>query len=425
MVRRLDLDRNTVIMPQATQAAFDARVGVDDERLTGAATSASGIRIALHGDLASVERDWRAFEKIADGTVFQSFDWVSLWQRHIGQLEGVRPVIVTGRDDHGQLLFLLPLSIERGGLARRLTFLGTTLCDYNGPLLAPEFGARVDAARFRDVWSEILGRLQSHPDFGFDVVHFDKMQRTVGAQPNPFIELGVIPHANGAYLTKLGADWESFYADKRSSSTRRRDRTKRKKLGEFGEVKFVTAEGEALSATLETLMDQKSKAFSAMGVTNIFALPGYSDFYHELARMQGFVHVSRLDVGDQVAAANLGLIFRGSYYHLLASYNGGELSKFGPGAAHLHDLLRYAMERSCQAFDFTIGDERYKQEWSDGHIVLFDHVSAATARGCAAAAKLYAIGRTKHFIKQNPALWEKAYRIRAFIGPMMKRLRGN
>ena len=138
-------------------------------------------------DLASVERDWRAFEQIADGTVFQSFDWVSLWQHHIGQRQGVRPVVVTGRDSHGQLLFLLPLSIERGGLARRLTWLGTTLCDYNGPLLAPDFGARVDATRFRDVWSAILGRLQSHPDYGFDVVHFDKMQRTVGPQDNPFI----------------------------------------------------------------------------------------------------------------------------------------------------------------------------------------------------------------------------------------------
>ena len=414
-------------MPQATQAAFDARVGVEDGQLTGArpAAAATEVRIALEDDLASVERDWRAFEQIADGTVFQSFDWVSLWQQHIGQRQGVRPIVVTGRDSHGQLLFLLPLAIERGSLARRLTFLGTTLCDYNGPLLAPECGARVDAARFRDVWSGILGRLQSHPDYGFDVVHFDKMQRTVGAQANPFIELGVIPHANGAYLTKLGTDWEGFYADKRSSATRRRDRSKRKKLGEFGEVKFVTAEGaEGLAATLETLMDQKSKAFAAMGVTNIFALPGYHDFYHALSRMQGFAHVSRLDAGEQVAAANLGLIFRGSYYHLLASYNGGELSKYGPGAAHLHDLLRYAMERSCQAFDFTIGDERYKQEWSDGHIVLFDHISPASVRGCIAAAKLYAVGRAKHAIKQNPALWDKAYKVRALAGPVTKRLRG-
>jgi CelD/BcsL family acetyltransferase involved in cellulose biosynthesis len=413
-------------MSQATQAAFDARVGVDEGRFTGApsAAAATEIRIALHDDLAAVERDWRAFEKIADGTVFQSFDWVSLWQHHIGRREGVRPAIVTGRDSQGKLLFLLPLSIERGGLGRRLTFLGTTLCDYNGPLLAPEFGARVDAARFRDIWSEILGRLQCHPDFGFDVVHFDKMQRTVGAQANPFIGLGVIPHANGAYLTKLDGDWENFYAGKRSSTTRRRDRTKRKKLGEMGEIRFVTAEGPEAHSTLETLMDQKSKSFAAMGVTNIFALPGYSDFYHALSRMQSLVHVSRLDVGDQVAAANLGLIFRGSYYHLLASYNGGELSKHSPGATHLHDLLRYAMDRSCQVFDFTIGDERYKQEWSDGHIVLFDHISPASVRGAIVAAKLYGVGRAKHFIKQNPALWDKAYKVRAFIGPVMKRLRG-
>src|SRR5262245_17019491 len=110
-------------MPQATQAAFDARVGIDDGALSGAQpTTAEGeIRIALHDDLASVERDWRAFEQFADGTVFQSFDWVSLWQQHIGQRDGVRPAIVTGRDSQGQLLFLLPLSVERGSLARRLT----------------------------------------------------------------------------------------------------------------------------------------------------------------------------------------------------------------------------------------------------------------------------------------------------------------
>jgi len=413
-------------MPQATQAAFDARVGVEDGSLAAARPAVDGVRLAVHDDLAAVERDWRAFEKIADGTVFQSYDWVSLWQHHIGRRNGVQPIVVTGHDRQGQLLFLLPLGIERGGLVRRLTWLGTKLCDYNGPLLAPDFGARVDGPRFRELWSAICARLQGHPQYRFDVVHFDKMQRVVGSQPNPFVGLGVIPHANGAYVTRLGADWESFYTEKRSSATRRRDRTKRKKLGEFGEVKFVTAQGAPeLSTTLETLMDQKSKSFAAMGVTNIFALPGYSDFYHALSRMQGFVHVSRLDVGTQVAAANLGLIFRDSYYHLLASYNGGDLSKYGPGAAHLHDLLRYAMERSCQAFDFTIGDERYKQEWSDGHIVLFDHISPATARGCIAAAKLYAVGRAKHFIKQNPALWDKAYKVRAFIGPAMKRLRGH
>ena len=415
-------------MPQATQAAFDARIGFGEEspaeagRLSAAAQS--DIRIAVHEDLAAIERDWRAFEQTADGTVFQSFDWLSIWQHHIGRRNGVMPAIVTGRDSHGQLLFLLPLAVEQGGLARRLTWLGTELCDYNGPLLAPEFAKRVDPARFAELWREIMARLRSHPRLLFDVVTLDKMQNTVGAQPNPFIGLGITPHADGAYLTHLGGDWDKFYADKRSSATRRRDRTKRKKLGEFGEVRFITPADADLAATLDTLMEQKSQAFAAMGVTDIFALPGYREFYHALAGKRDLTHVSRLDVGAQTAAANLGLIFRGSYYHLLASYDGGELSKYGPGAAHMHDLIRFAIERGCGTFDFTIGDERYKQEWCDGQIMLFDHVSAATLRGCPAALRFAVVGRLKRFIKQTPALWAVAYKVRAFIGPMMRRLRG-
>lgn len=418
-------------MPQATQAAFDARVGLDEEALTEirrAPVAVPGaLRLAVHESLAAIEQDWRAFEQIADGTVFQSFDWLSTWQRHIGSVSGVVPAVVTGRDDRGQLLFLLPLAIETHGFARRLTWLGTALCDYNGPLLAPDFSKRVGPSEFSRQWSEIMLRLQGHPRLRFDVVDLDKMQDTVGAQQNPFMALGAWPHADNAYATPLGVDWETFYHAKRSSSTRRRDRTKRKKLAECGEVRFVNPDGvDDLAATLGTLIEQKSQSFAAMGVGNIFERPGHHAFYDTLATdpaLRGVVHVSRLDVGAQTVAANLGLVFRGRYYHLLASYDGGELSKFGPGAAHMHDLMRAAIERGCSAFDFTIGDERYKAEWCDGQITLYDHVRPVTLRGVVAAAWIFAVGRAKRCIKQTPALWNAAYKLRTFIGPMMKRLR--
>ena len=90
----------------------------------------------------------------------------------------------------------------------------------------------------------------------------------------------------------------------------------------------------------------------------------------------------------------------------------------------MHDLLRTAIERGCATFDFTIGDERYKQEWCDTKIVLFDHVAPVTVRGIPAAFQFAAVGRIKHFIKQTPALWDAVYKVRAFIGPLMRRLRG-
>jgi CelD/BcsL family acetyltransferase involved in cellulose biosynthesis len=415
-------------MAQATQAALHARVDVDLRSAPGEARSATAgaadIRLSLHADLSSVEREWRAFEQAADCTVFQTFDWVSAWQRHIGAREGVNPVIIAGRGANGALLFLLPLAIEPGRLSRRLTWLGSDLCDYNAPLLAADFSGRFSPTQFKAVWADVLERLASHPDFRFDLVHFTKMPERVGAQANPLLALSTSLNPSGAYSAQLTESWDTFYA-KRSSATRRRDRTKRKRLAEFGEVRFVTAgKPDDIARTLGVLMEQKAKSFAAMGVANLFARPGHREFYRDIAATlcgRGHAHVSSLDVGTTVAAANLGLMFGGRYYHLLASYDAGEVSRFGPGVAHLQELIRYSIEHRCTVFDFTIGDERYKREWCDTEHKLYDHVSVANARGVIDGALLVGRRRVKRWIKQTPALWNAFFKARAWLGSLRPR----
>jgi CelD/BcsL family acetyltransferase involved in cellulose biosynthesis len=334
------------------------------------------------------------------------------------------PAVIAGRDGIGALMFLFPLAVEPRGFLRQLTWLGSRLCDYNAPLLAPEFARQVGPARFTQLWREITARLRTHPHLRYDLVSFDKMPENVGGQPNPFLQLGVSAHSSGAYLTRLGSEWEAFYNEKRSSATRRRDRTKRKKLADFGEVRFVNPAVADVGPTLDILFAQKSQAFAHMGVADIFARPGYPEFYRDLATgpaTRHLVHVSRLDTGTMPAAVNLGLMFRGCYYHVLASYDGGEVSKYGPGAAHMHDLMRHAIEHKCTTFDFTIGDERYKRDWSDTELKLFDHVAAATPRGWPVMIASLALGRLKRWIKQTPAVWNAVSKARAFVGSLKER----
>jgi CelD/BcsL family acetyltransferase involved in cellulose biosynthesis len=251
------------------------------------------------------------------------------------------------------------------------------------------------------------------------------MPEFVGAQSNPFTRLDVGLNPSGAHLMNLHGTWDEFYQAKRSSATRRRDRTKRKRLGEFGEVRFITPQQpDDIARTLGTLVEQKSKAFARMGVANIFSPPGHQDFFFELAthpRTRHLVHVSRLEVGTTWAAANLGLIFGGRYYHVLASYDDGELSRFGPGAAHLRDLLCYAIECGLHCFDFTIGDERYKLEWSERTLCLYDLLAPTTARGWPLAALARGRRRLTRTIKQNPILWTTFSRLRAALGPTPKK----
>jgi CelD/BcsL family acetyltransferase involved in cellulose biosynthesis len=382
---------------------------------------AANVTLAIHEDLDAVAADWRAFETEADCTAFQAFAWHRAWQTHIGDPAGVRPAIVVGRRRE-RILFVAPLAVEPGGFVRRLVWHASSLCDYNAPLLARDFAEAVGRVPFATLFAEMRRLIATRPGLAFDAVDLTKMPETVGGQPNPFLTLATTLNPSGAYATGLTANWDAFYAEKRSSSTRRRDRTKRKRLAGLGEIRFVTAEKpDEISGTLETLMAQKSEAFARMGVPDLFAKPGHRAFFHAVATdpaAHGLVHVSRLDVGGTPAAVNLGLVFGGTYCHVLASYDAGEASRFGPGAAHLHELIANAIRLGCRTFDFTIGDERYKREWSDRTLTLHDYRSAATAKGWVAILPAKALARIKRVIKQTPSLWSAVSKARAAVATL-------
>jgi CelD/BcsL family acetyltransferase involved in cellulose biosynthesis len=391
----------------------------------GGAGEPARIELDIQGDLEALEAQWKSFERRADCTAFQSFDFLAAWQRHIGMRNGTVPAIVLGRAEDGQLLFILQLAVESRGLVRRLCWLGSDLCDYNAPLLDPCFSHHIDAEAFAALWGDVTDLLQADPRFRFDCVDLQKMPETIGAQTNPFVHLQVLPHPSGAYVAHLGDDWNAFYAAKRSASTRKKERKQLKQLGEFGDVRFVdVADRAERERTLDTLLSQKSHSFAHMGVEDIFARPGYREFFHAIVTdpaLQALTHMSRLDIGATVAAANLGLRFRDCYYLIVSSYHDGEFTRFGPGRAHLNELIRHAMENGFRSFDFTIGDEPYKRDWSDIELRMYDYLAAVTLRGRLVVATSTTFRRAKRFIKQTPALWHVFSKAREFAGLIGRR----
>jgi CelD/BcsL family acetyltransferase involved in cellulose biosynthesis/predicted ATP-grasp superfamily ATP-dependent carboligase len=384
---------------------------------------ASDLKLSIHTSLCEIEILWRRFEQVADCTAFQTFDWLATWNRYVGAREGVVPAIVVGTFAHGETAFILPLAVEARRAARRLCWLGQELADYNAPLIARDFSRRVTSDRFVDAWHELRERMQRDPLLRHDWIELEKMPKTIGSQINPFTYLGVTPNASGAYITQLGSDWKKFYNDKRSSATRRRDRAKRRHMSEFGEVRFVTAADEDdARRIIEVLMEQKRRSFARKGIPDMFARPGCREFFLDLAsnpKTRHLVHVSRVEIGTECVAANLGIIFGDCYYHILASFGGGEAAHFGPGALHLRELLAYAIGKGLRRFDFTIGDEPYKLEWSDVHVTLWDHSTAATWRGWPVNGLSIPRRRIKRFIKQTPAVWRLVSRVRAAVGSLL------
>jgi CelD/BcsL family acetyltransferase involved in cellulose biosynthesis len=401
---------------------FDAGRAAFPRQAEVSSGAAPDISIRIHTSLAAVEDEWRRFEQVAVATPFQTYEWLAAWQRHVGTRNGVVPVIVVGRFATGEIAFILPLAVDGGSPLRRLSWLGQDLCDYNAPLLSSGFSQSVTRESFRALWRKLQAALQSDPATRHDWIEFEKMPETIGTEINPFIGLKFTPNANSAHVMRLGVDWDTFYRAKRSSATRRHDRAKHKRVAQFGDIRFITAADAAEArVTLETLMRQKSLAFSRKGIPDMFARPGYREFFLDFVSnpaARHLVHVSRLEVGSTDAAASFGIVHGDCYYHILSSYCDGRIAHFGPGALHLRDLMAHAIKLRLNKFDFTIGDERYKNEWCDERLRLFDHSAAATWRGCPASILSAARRRIKRYIKQTPPVWRLALQLRATFGAL-------
>jgi CelD/BcsL family acetyltransferase involved in cellulose biosynthesis len=386
-------------------AAAESKPSAGPERGSGKFT------VSLIHDFAGLRERWLAFQEAADCTVFQTFEWLCAYRLHIGIPRGEMPCIALVHAADGSIACLLPLAIRRSGFARELTFFGSELCDYNAPLLAPGFFAQIGADGFQRLWRDLLTMIEADPRTRFDIVRLEKMPAHVRSQCNPLVAyLPTALNPSGSWATPLADTWDAFYAARRSPATRSRDRSKLRRLAECGEIVFRTPDStDAISRALDVLMKQKGRAFAERGIGNIFMKPGYADFYRAVATDSGsrdIVHVSQLDVGAETAAVALGLMFRGRYYYVLSSYTSGPMARFGPGAIHLHRLMRYAIERGMTVFDFTIGDERYKRDWCDSMQPLHDHVATQTARGTLVAAVLRTARRAKRAVKQNSVLWD-------------------
>ncbi|MBG50932.1 MAG: hypothetical protein CML99_00695 [Rhodobiaceae bacterium] len=376
------------------------------------ASRSTSVFLTIYSDFASAEKVWRRFEEYADCYAFQSFDFLDVWYRNIGHRSGVEMQLVVAWGAAAKPLMILPLGIETSKLGRKLVWLGNEVNDYNAPILAPNFGDCVAEGDFSRLWSDILDTLPAH-----DYVELMRQPKMVGHQINPFTELGLKLNASGTHMTQMSEDFDTYYDEKRTSKAKRQFRSRRKQLNEIGETKYVHPNKvEDIHASIDNLVALKSEALKAIGAPDFLAQPGYLDFYKELSAQslnEGIGHVSHLEVGGEYAAGNWGLVFKGRFYYLLASYNGPKFGRYAPGLQALVELMRWASEKKATLFDFTIGDEGYKAEWCEIHEDLYDHIQARSLRGVVAQSLTNGFLLAKRTIKQNPKLWALFTKLRA------------
>ncbi|MEM1199647.1 MAG: GNAT family N-acetyltransferase [Pseudomonadota bacterium] len=371
------------------------------------------LNVTIHSEFEDLRSDWETFEKTALSTPFQSYSWLSAWYDKIGKPAGEEPVIVALRDGQQQLMMLMALSRVHTPVGNMLVDMGQPVCDYHAPLYAHRFLEVLDAEAMNDVWDFIL---QSLPDT--DLVSLTKQPEALGKTPNPMAWVCTKPYFTpNSYQMSLAGydDWHDLLSTKRSGKARSRMNGKRNKLAKLGEVEFHAITEPAERANLAAkLLSMKTRDLARTGKNSIFTDRHVRDFILEVSGRKGendnvVMHV--LTCAGKEVAITYSLNWHHTMYYYIASYERGQYERSSPGALALCRVFEWCLDEKIKTFDFTIGDEGYKLEWSDRTTGLVCGTFAVTAKGRVGerleAAKL----SLKHTIKSSPIMYKVASRL--------------
>lgn len=366
------------------------------------------LTLALSSNFDAICQPWRNLEHRAVGHVFQTWAWVSNWHKYIGQTRNIQPMIVTASSRDGVLRALLPMGIETRLGIRTLVWLGAEHADYKGPLLDPVLLSQLDEETTRSFFGTAFRLIP-----GVDEVRLVDMPAELGIGPHPLRAFSNQMSPVSSHALTLTSDFDALYKARRGSSSRKKLRQKLRRL--------ETATGPASlriaktspqrAAAITHLIDQKRTRLEEKGVGDMFAEPGVRAFYRAMAEQHPQIcQLSTYQAGEETVGTNWGLVWRDRYYYVLSTMTDGEHRVHSPGQLHLNTLIDWSVAQGLKTFDFTAGDEAYKDDWCDTSTPLFDVHLGLTIKGKVTAG-IHRTARTlKRQIKHSDLMWDRVQR---------------
>ena len=325
-----------------------------------------------------LKKIWIDFQKKAFHSVFQSYDWLYYWQKLVGNiLLNSKPKIVVV-EKNGEVILMLPFCIQKRFGIKILYFLGGINTDYKDPIVKK--GYEFNKEDFFDLWNNIKKRIGD-----IDFIHLEPFNNKIFTTTNPFTKYFKCKSIESNFKINLkNLNWREFYENKVSSKSRETDRRKLKKIKNFGDCKFNICNSEnERKELLETMIEQKEKRFKNTRVFNFFKHEEYKNLYKNLINFNDQLfqtHYSSITVDKEIIACHIGFIFKNDFYYLMASHK-SEWQKYSPGKIILHNLIKWCINNKIKNFDFTVGNEDFKEQWSNEKSNLYSYTESITNKG--------------------------------------------
>ena len=328
------------------------------------------LNVATENEFDFLSQEYALLRDHARATAFQHPIWLDRFYTHLPPNRNAEPLIVTLREN-GMLKAVFPLIRRRktGLILVETTDLGVS--DYAAPIIHEDIVAH-DRVQIVDRLREALGTYDILRIRPVREENCDDWQWIIKDQP---IELDFSAHASE--LRSSFAEWRTSNLDASISGQTTR---KLKKWNKQSKVEL----------TLLTDRDEIQGAISKLAILRAGRFDGdlvqtdkAEKFYADVAQSgdDSFVQTWRLTSDNEVAGVLFGVTDRGRFLYLLIGCDYDGFGRYSPGLQMYDGIIKHWMEMGGNCFDFTIGDEPFKEKFGSNPTSMFAFIESGSLKG--------------------------------------------
>jgi len=323
--------------------------------------------ITLHASFSSLQPQAAAWNQLARGNPFLSWEWLTRWWEAYG--EDKELFLLAAQDEQGRLLGAAPWYSTQSALSGR-----TIDCIGSGEVCADYLGILAHAGCEDEVvngladWLVKANAAAADPKSKWDLLRLTGLARLDGLTARfveQLVDAGCTVHRKdgmNCWRLLLPDTWEA-YEEMLSNSHRKQVRRIDKKLLRSGRaVLRVAATDEQLDLGFEILIRLHQARRQSLGQPGCFSSEKFHRFIQNTARdllPADRVRLYWLELDGRPAAAEIHWLGGGTLYAYQAGVDPERLDE-EPGRAITIAILQQAVEERLPAIDFLRGDEPYK-----------------------------------------------------------------
>jgi CelD/BcsL family acetyltransferase involved in cellulose biosynthesis len=371
-------------------------------------------RVEVLSNLADAKPSWQRLTA-ADcvATPFSRYQWIAAWQHHVGECQGVKPIVIVARDDDDVPLFLLPLALQRCAGLNIARYFGERHSYLNIGLWRRDSADAITREQLRAAMQTVA--MQNE----IDLFILRNQPAVWKGCANPLARL---PHQRAVEdvyrLDFHGCRGEQVIKERLGSQMRKHLHKKERKLQTLAGYHYLRAASAAdVDRLLGAFLAQKAANFAARGVPNAFAAPGITAFLHDacrdgLSEGRPVIELHAIECDGEVLAVIGGSTDGQRFAAMFNSYTQTEHGRWSPGLILVTHVVQNCADRCLTSFDLGAGQAQYKSFFCKDADRLFDSFLAFSAAGHVAAATCQVESTIKRWIKETPAAWNTIQALR-------------